>query len=57
MLSNDMNHAFLFGLSEDTWLIIAVAFLGLSALSFIWVWWRDLLRDRKSATKTDYPWD
>tara|TARA_B100001250_G_scaffold395799_1_gene401111 strand:+ start:400 stop:546 length:147 start_codon:yes stop_codon:yes gene_type:complete len=47
----------LFGLSENTWLIIALAFLGISGLQFLWVWWRDIIRDKKSGKEIELPWE
>ncbi len=45
------------GLGEDTWLIIALTFLGLSGVSFLWVWWVGFIRDRQSGQSIEYPWD
>ena len=47
----------LFGLSEDTWLIIALAFLGISGLQFLWTWWGAMMRDKKSGKKMELPWE
>jgi len=44
----------LFGFSEDTWLIIALAFLGITGLQFLWTWWRELIRDKKSGKKSQF---
>ncbi len=47
----------LFGLDENTWLIIALAFLGISGLQFLWVWWGGLIRAKKSEEKVQLPWE
>ncbi|WP_320667526.1 hypothetical protein [Prochlorococcus sp. MIT 1307] len=47
----------LFGLSEDTWLLIALAFLAISGLRFLWVWWSGSIRERQSGKKIENPWD
>ncbi len=47
----------LFGLSEDTWLIIALAFLSLSTLGFLWVWWSGFSLDKQSGKNMEYPWE
>ncbi len=45
------------GISQDTWLIIAVIFLALSGIRFLWVWWGGFIKDRKSGKSVEYPWD
>ncbi len=47
----------LFGLSEDTWLIIALLFLGITGFQFLWTWWSGMIRDRKSGKKIELPWE
>ena len=47
----------LFGFSEDTWLILALSFLGLSGLSFLWVWWSGFIREKKSGVTAKNPWE
>ena len=45
------------GLSQDTWLIVAVSLLGLSGVRFLWVWWSGFLGDRKAGKPVEYPWE
>tara|TARA_B100000029_G_scaffold197375_1_gene195456 strand:+ start:184 stop:330 length:147 start_codon:yes stop_codon:yes gene_type:complete len=46
-----------FGLSEDTWLIIALAFLGITGIQFLWTWWGGMIRDKKVGKKIELPWE
>jgi hypothetical protein len=47
----------LFGLSENTWLIIALAFLGITGIQFLWTWWSDIIREKRSGKKIQNPWE
>ena len=52
-----MENSFLFGLSEDTWLVIALTFFCVSGLRFLWSWWSGFLRDKSSGGNIKYPWE
>ena len=51
-----LSNSIFFGLTEEAWLIIALAFLGFSAISFFWVWWGGFIRDKQSGKQNQYPW-
>ena len=47
----------LFGLDQDSWLIIALIFLGLSGVYYLWLWWGGFMRDKKAGKKIELPWE
>lgn len=46
-----------YGLDQDFWLAVALAFLALSAIYYLWLWWGGLIRDRKAGKKIELPWE
>ena len=53
----DVQDGVVLGKDIQTWLIYTLVFLGVTLLSFLWVWWFDLLKDLKSGQTYKNPWD
>ncbi len=45
------------GIDQNTLMILALLFLGVSALYYVWLWIDGFLKDARSEDKAKQPWE